>query len=216
MVNFVVIPAYNEGNKIKKVLTQVKTYAENVIVVDDGSSDDTATKAKTEKVIVISHSVNLGKGAALKTGCDYAVEKNAQKIVVIDADGQHDPREIPRFFKALDEADIVYSYRKKSEKQPAVLRLGNSLINNSFQRLFKTAVNDSQCGFRSFTAESYQKIRWQATDYFMETEMIIRASKRKLKYKQLPIEMIYADNYKGTTVFDGVKIFCKMVGSRLL
>src|SRR3989344_243677 len=216
MNNFVVIPAHNEGSKIASVLAQVKKHADNIIVVDDGSSDDTAEIAKQLQITVISHSINLGKGAALKTGCDYALEKMADRIVVLDADGQHEPKEIPLFFETLKEADIVYSFRKDSSRMPLVLRLGNSLINSVLKSLFSISIQDSQCGYGGFTAAAFRKVRWTATDYFMETEMIIRASKNKLRYVQIPIETIYSDNYKGTTVFDGVKIFCKMVWGRLL
>ncbi len=211
MRDFIVIPAYNEGLRIAPVLRKVKQYSANVVVVDDGSSDNTCQLAKSEGVTVIRHSVNLGKGATLKTGCDYVLETGAERIVVLDADGQHEPREIPKFFNALNSVDIVYSFRQESFRMPLVLRFGNNFINNVLRSLFKVNIHDSQCGYRAFTAEAYRKVRWEATDYFMETEMIIRASRNKLRYNQLPIQTIYSDRYKGTTILDGVKIFCKLV-----
>ena len=216
MRDFAVIPALNESSKIALVLQQVKEYVSNIIVVDDGSLDNTFEVAKQQEVTIIRHFVNLGKGAALKTGCDYALELGAERIVVLDADGQHEPIEIPRFLNALETVDIVFSFRRDSLRMPLVLRFGNKFINSVLRSSFNITVNDSQCGYRAFTAAAYNKIRWTATDYFMETEMIIRASKNKLKYTQIPIETIYSDNYKGTTVFDGIKIFCKLIGGRLL
>jgi glycosyltransferase involved in cell wall biosynthesis len=215
MADFLVIPAHNEENRINNVINRSKQYLNNIIVVDDGSTDNTTKEAKNCKVVVLRHKVNLGKGAALKTGCDYALSKGAKKIVVIDADGQHDPNEIPNFILALEKKDIIFSYRKQNERMPSVLRFGNWFINNSINKLFNIKIKDSQCGYRAFTAETYKKIRWNASDYYMETEMIIKSGKNKLNYGQLPIETIYADKYKGTTVFDGVKIVTSMFLWRL-
>lgn len=214
MSDFIVLPAYNEGSKIQSILQQIKGLTKNIIVIDDGSKDNTADLVRQLNITVLEHGVNLGKGAALRTGCDYAVGQGAKRIVVMDSDGQHDPKDIPKFLEALNDADIVYSYRQGAGKQPAILRFGNHFINNTLKLLFGVSVNDSQCGFRAFTSNAYEKIKWDSTDYYMETEMIIRSSRKKLKYKQIPIALIYSDNYKGTTVLDGIKIVMKMVGGR--
>lgn len=211
MKDLVIIPAYNEGEKISAVIKEVKKSARRIIVVDDGSRDETAVLAHKEKVIVLKHKVNLGKGAALRTGCDYALELGADRLVVIDADGQHKPEQIPHFFSALDHHDIVFGYRQKNKTMPFVLRFGNNFINNTLKILIGIDVQDSQCGYRSFTADAYRKVRWKATDYYMETEMVIKTARHRLNYAQIPIETIYADKYKGTTVFDGVKIVAKMI-----
>ena len=154
--------------------------------------------------------INLGKGAALKTGCDYAVRKGAKHIVALDADAQHNPEDIPRFADKLKKYDIVFSYRKASRKMPFVLRFGNWFISNVVKALYGISLNDTQCGFRAFSGEAYKKIRWNAPDYSMESEMITRAGKQRLKYVQIPIETIYSDKYKGTTVIDGMKIVLNM------
>lgn len=216
MNNYVIIPAYNEGEKVAEVIAKVKNYTDKIIVVDDGSVDDTYTFAKEQGATVLKHKVNLGKGAALKTGCDYALMKGAEKLVVIDADGQHQPEEIPTFLAELDNNDIVFSYRKEAKVMPFVLKFGNTIINTILRKISGGQIKDSQCGYRAFTAEAYKKVRWDSSDYYIETEMIIKTSKHKLKYSQIPIETIYSDKYKGTTVIDGVKIVMKMIGSRLI
>jgi len=81
--------------------------------------------------------------------------------------------------------------------------------------LYRINISDTQSGFRAFTAQAYRKIRWSATDYAMETEMVAKAGRERLKYKEIPIPTIYKDRYKGTTVIDGVKIFAQMVMWRL-
>lgn len=205
-----VIPAYNEGKNIAGIINKTKKHVDNVVVIDDGSADNTRDVSEKSKAIVLGHIVNLGKGAALKTGCDYAIKRGAKYIITLDADAQHNPDDIPRFVEKLDKYDIVFSYRKTSRKMPSMLRFGNWFISNVVELLYGVSLNDTQCGFRAFSKYAYKNIRWNASDYSMESEMISRAGKQKLKYVQIPIETIYSDRYKGTTVVDGVKIVLNM------
>ena len=210
-----VIPAYNEEKSIADIVKKTKKYIANVIVVDDGSKDKTKEIAEKSGAVVLRHIVNLGKGATLKTGCNYALMKNAKFIVVLDADAQHDPDDIPRFIEKLEKYDIVFSYRKLGGRMPLVLRFGNWLISKVVRALYKVDLIDTQSGFRAFSREAYKKIRWNASDYSMESEMISRAGKQRLKYVQIPISTIYSDKYKGTTILDGVKIVLNMFWWRL-
>ena len=206
-----VIPAYNELKNIGNIIKKTKKYVDNIIVVDDGSSDKTKETAEKSGAIVLRHVVNLGKGATLKTGCDFAIKKGAKFIVALDADAQHNPNDIPRFIEKLGKYDIVFSYRKASSKMPLVLRFGNWLISNVVGILYGIKLKDTQCGFRAFSKEAYKKIRWNVSDYSMESEMIAKAGKQRLKYVQIPIETIYSDRYKGTTIIDGIKIVLNML-----
>ena len=148
----------------------------------------------------------MGKGAALKTGCDYARDNKADVIITLDADAQHDPREIPEFLKNVEKCDIVLGYRKLNKNMPFVLKLGNWFINKTINFLYGIKIKDSQCGYRAFTLKVYGKLRWKASDYSLESEMIAKIGKYKLSYREIPIEPIYSDKYKGTTIIDGVKI----------
>lgn len=215
MDTITIIPAYNEEKTIADIIARTKPYCPDVMVIDDGSVDFTAEKAWQAGAKVISHKINLGKGAALKTGCEYALQQGAQKIVVLDADGQHDPVEIPKFMEALEQHDVVFGYRKIPDSMPFMMRFGNSFINRTLKMIYGVNIRDSQCGYRAFTAAAYPKIRWEARDYYIETEMILRVGKKRLRHISIPIETIYADEYKGTTVLDGVKIVAKMIGGRL-
>ena len=212
---FVVIPAYNEEKHISKIIKETKEYADKVIIVDDGSKDKTSSIARRSKAIVLTHLVNLGKGATLKTGCDYAVKNNASFIIAIDADAQHDPKEIPRFLEGLKNHEIVLGYRKLNRKMPFVLKFGNWFINKTIRFLYRIKIRDSQCGYRAFTAKAYKKLRWKASDYSMESEMIAKIGKYKLSYAEIPIATIYSDKYKGTTVLDGIKIVFNLLIWRL-
>ena len=215
LTEVVIIPAYNEGKTIFEVISKTRDFAQNIIVVDDGSLDNTPSEAARAGAMVLRHKVNLGKGAALKTGCDYAYQQEVKKIVTMDADGQHDPKEIPFFMSALDQHEIAFGSRKAPKSMPAVFKFGNKAITKTLRWLYGVTVEDSQCGYRSFRADAYPKLRWDATDYYVETEMAIRAGGKKLKHTAIPIETIYADRYKGTTVLDGVAIVAKLVGGKL-
>lgn len=211
-----VVPAYNERNSISSVIRKTKKYVDKVVLVDDGSKDGTTRIAENSGAIVLKHLVNFGKGAALKTGCDFAVKNGAEFIVVLDADAQHNPEDIKRFIEKLKKYDIVFSYRKASRQMPLVLRFGNIFISTVAKFLYGVCLKDTQCGFRAFTKNAYKKIRWEAADYSMESEMISRAGKQRLKYVQIPIGTIYSDKYKGTTIIDGIKIVMSMLWWRLL
>ena len=203
---FAVIPAYNEEKRIYNVVKKAAGFVDTVVVVDDGSRDNTRETAKKGRAIVLNHLVNLGKGAALKTGCDYALKSKADIIIVMDADAQHDPLDIPKFLNKIKEYDVVLGQRKINKSMPLVFRFGNWFIDETIKFLYGVKINDSQCGYRAFTADAYRKIRWKASGYSMESEMIAKIGKNKLSYIGVPIDTIYSDKYKGTTILDGIKI----------
>ena len=111
-------------------------------------------------------------------------------------------------------ADIVFGYRKL-DKMPAVLKFGNWFIRLITRALYNIDLKDTQSGYRAFTAEAYKKIKWNSCDYSMESEMVTKAGKHHLKYKQIPIQTIYSDRYKGTTIIDGIKIVLNLIWWRL-
>jgi glycosyltransferase involved in cell wall biosynthesis len=215
MLTYAVIPAYNEEKTITQVVEHTRLYVHCVIVADDGSHDETARRAEEAGAVVLRHDVNMGKGAALKTGCDYALMNGAECIVVLDADGQHDPHEIPRFLAALQHHDIVFGSRQFTKEMPWILKMGNKGLNMLVRLLYGIQLHDTQSGFRAFTAETYRNVRWKSTDYSMESEMIARAGTHHLSYKELIIGTKYLDRYKGTTVVDGMKIGLNMILWRL-
>lgn len=213
-MNIAIIPAFNEGRTIKEVIEKTKKYMDKIIVVDDGSIDNTFDEARAAD-IRLRHMVNIGKGLALKTGFEAAINENADVILTIDSDLQHDPDEIPGFLEKIKENDIVIGTRSLNEKMPLIFRFGNSLIHYIFRFLFNLKIKDTQCGFRAFKAKVYPLIKWQALNYAVETEILARAGKNNLKIAEIPIKTIYEDNYKGTTIIDGIKITLNMLKWRL-
>jgi len=214
---FVVIPAYNEEKRIVKVLKEVKRYCPNIIVVDDGSEDNTFKRAREEGgVLVLRHKVNLGKGAALTTGCEAALFSDARVIVLMDADGQHKPSDLPILLKGIEEKkyDIVFGLRRLNRKMPFSMLFGNKLFSTAIEYLYNFKLTDTQCGFRAFKSLVYPKIRWQSQGYDVETEIIINALKNHLRCGAFYIDTIYHDKYKGTTMLDGLRIMGKIIGGR--
>jgi len=216
MKTVAVIPAYNEEKYVGDVVREVKKYVDSVIVVDDGSRDNTSKEAGRNGAITLRHIVNMGKGFALQTGCEKAISLG-DLIVVLDADGQHDPAEIPGMIRALQEEglDMVIGARPTDKNMPAVLKVGNWWIKSLSRFLFRIRAKDTQSGFRVFTKDAYGKIAWTSAGYFVETEMLINASKNRLKYREVPIKTIYHDDYKGTTLIDGIRISLNMLSWKI-
>lgn len=206
-----VIPAYNEKKHIKEIIKETKKYVDQVIVVDDGSRDNTFRESKKGKALTLKHVINLGKGLALKTGCEKAIQIG-DIIVTLDADSQHDPAEIPKLIQILkkENLDLVIGSRPLDKNMPYLPKFGNWIINGISRILFGIDIKDTQSGFRVFTKEAYNRIEWQSSRYFVETEMIINAKNHGLRYKEVPIKTIYHSNYKGTTVIDGIRIVGNM------
>lgn len=213
-----VIPALNEQKHIERVVKDAKRHCVRVIVVDDGSSDRTAEIAQKAGAMVLKSPVNMGKGFALRQGVKKAIGLGAGFVATIDADGQHDARDISRAAKALQEsnADIIVGSRTAGKAMPFVKRLGNSAIFNASRILFgNSSIEDTQSGFRVFKADVFKKIEWKSRGYEMESEIVMNIGKNRLKALEMPIKTVYSDKYKGTSVIDGVKIVASMLWWRL-
>tara|TARA_Y100000310_G_C20588318_1_gene766604 strand:- start:642 stop:1313 length:672 start_codon:yes stop_codon:yes gene_type:complete len=210
---YAIIPAYNEEKYLAEVIADVKKHVDLVIVVDDGSSDTTCEIAKKHADVFLCHPINGGKGVALKTGFLFAQKKGAKIVITIDADLQHDAKKIPEFIELLEksEADIVIGSRGLGSSAPIVYRFGNFVLNTTFRILYGQKITDTQSGYRAFKMASYAKFAWNSSGYDVETEMLTNARKHGLRLVELPIATKYHNSYKGTTIFDGVKIFCKML-----
>lgn len=213
------MPAYNEGDRILPVLKELSKLGYKVVVVDDGSRDNTSVlikKAKLNDVVLISHKINLGKGGALKTGCEYAFSNGADAVIMMDADGQHAANDLSKFIEKLEtnNYDVVFGSRNLGMGMPFVRFVGNKVASVLVNILFGIYVSDLVSGYRALTKKAYNKAKWSYSrppGYGVETEMIIRIKKANLKYCEIPIETIYFDNYKGVSILDAFGVFLNLI-----
>jgi glycosyltransferase involved in cell wall biosynthesis len=213
---FVVVPVYNEEsravNTIKKIL-KITNYP--VVIIDDGSIDQSLKMLNKEfdidpRVTVINHVINLGKGAAMKTGLKMAWKLGAEATIFVDADGQHNPKFLPKFIEALNKYPLVFGYRELTKNAPWVRRTGNKMAGLVIGILFNIKRKDLLCGFLGFRKEVYKKIKWKSCRYGIETEMATKIGKNKLPFCEVKIDTIYIDKYKGMTIIDAFKILFKI------
>jgi glycosyltransferase involved in cell wall biosynthesis len=192
------IPCYFEERFIRDVASRVKAQLDHVLVVDDGSTDDTEKNARAASVEVIRHTVNQGKGAAIKTGLRALSERpDIEYVLVLDGDGQHAPEEIPRFLAAANEAPapmFVGNRMSDVEKMPFVRKMTNRFMSWQISRVCGQWVPDTQCGFRMIHRDLLPAMAAIVTTKFdYETEMLVVASRQGAKIGAVPISTIYGD-----------------------
>ena len=205
----VLLPAYNEEVSIASMIILSENYADEVIVVDDGSNDRTAQIAEKTNATVIRHEKNKGKGAALKTGFDYVKNKDFDILVTIDADGQHNPEDLYNMYPPIEngEADVVIAARDFND-MPRGRKFGNTVMNYITYIFQGKMVKDSQSGLRAFSRKAAQMITLNSPQYGVSSEIIGEIERKNLKLKEVPMTTIYDQRTieKGTNLFVGLKI----------
>ncbi len=190
------IPAFNAAKSVGDVVRASREFLPDLIVIDDGSIDDTALAAKTAGAGVVSHPRNRGKGAALKTGFAYALQHGYDAVITLDADGQHLPREIPKFLRCREEtrADLIIGGRAHlfGEMLPR-RRMANRFSAWSIARASRTGITDSQSGFRFYSANLLRNVRLHTDGFDLESEVIVRAGLGGFKVVTTPIELGFVD-----------------------
>ena len=208
----IVVPAYNESRYISSFLQKLKAMHYPIVVVDDGSTDQTAARAQEQGATVLTHMVNLGKGAAMKTGCEYAFRKlGASAVIIMDGDDQHAVGDIAQFTRALkDGAEVVLGVRTMDAKMPLYRLLGSKFASILINLLFGRYIADIPSGFKAFTRQAYQKLRWHSAGYEVETEIAVRLAKSRLPYTEVPISTIYHGKEYGFNLLDAARILLKL------
>ena len=217
MRTLIIIPAYNEELTIGSVVALAKKYGD-VLVVDDGSSDKTSEIARESGAVVIKHEVNRGKGKALRTGFEYALSKDYDLVVTIDADGQHNPDEIPLLLEPLvkDEADLVIGSRYlngSKERIPSYRRFGLWVLNKSTKIASNIEV-DSQSGFRAMNRKALEGLNLNSNGYSVETDMVVKAKERGVRIVEVPISVRYdvPNKHKKHPLRHGLSVLAGIVG----
>jgi dolichol-phosphate mannosyltransferase len=193
------LPVFNEVAHVDPVLDQVRQYSENVLVVDDGSTDGTRERLERRKDIrLLRHEVNQGYGAALISAFDYAQRHHFETLVTIDCDGQHEPQRIPAFVQACQDVDLVsgsrYLQRFDSDSQPpAGRRRINQLVTAELNRSLGLELTDAFCGFKAYRVASLADLSLTETGYAMPLELWVQAARCGWRIREYPIPLIYLD-----------------------
>ncbi len=205
------IPAYNEARFIGDVVERTLKHIP-VVVIDDGSSDGTGAAAALAGAKVLAHVKNQGKGKALLTGFDYAVNRGVDAAITLDADGQHDPDEIPLFIDAFraGKGDIIIGQRQYSQ-MPTKSRFGNRFGSFLLRFAMGRTIPDNQSGYRLFSRVAMEKVRPTSTRFEAEVEMLLRADFAGLTVGWVPIKTIYNEKKSHFRPVQDSALFIKMI-----
>jgi glycosyltransferase involved in cell wall biosynthesis len=206
-----VIAAYNEDRFIGSVVLKTRHYVDHVIVIDDGSTDQTAQIAGDAGAIVIRHEQNCGKSEAVNTGLERAREMNAAVVVLIDADGQHDPAEIPVVMAPVEaqQADIVVGSRFLGVRSPIPRWriLGQHALTVATNVASGVSLTDSQSGFRAVSRKALQSLTFRPGGGFsIESEMQFLVQEHRLTITEVPVRMTYVERSKRNPFTHGFQV----------
>jgi hypothetical protein len=190
------IPAWNEEKTIAKVVVHAMKNVDKVVVIDDGSTDDTATIAQHLGAHVVRHDGNLGYGAAIRSCFSIARDLDSDALVILDADGQHDADDIPKLLAPIQsgQADIVVGSRFAGGEIPEIpsyRRAGLRLTNEATNRVAKQKVSDTQSGFRAYSRRAIQRMRLHEQGMGITSEIQIRGSDAGLTIVEVPVGIAY-------------------------
>ncbi len=207
-----VIPAYQEEKYVSEVARRARAQLQNVLVVDDGSTDATSDRARSAGVDVVVHPQNRGKGESIKTGLHYWLQRGSEYVVLLDAEGQHLPEEISRFVEAAasdNQAKIfVGSRMNDTSTMPFVRRIVNRYMSGKISRACGQQIPDTQCGFRMLHRDIIPEVLSGASRFEYETEMLIIASRKGHRVASVPITTVYSDEVSSINpVRDTLRIF---------
>ncbi|HLC56654.1 MAG TPA: glycosyltransferase family 2 protein [Candidatus Nanoarchaeia archaeon] len=193
MKTIALICAYNEEKHIKEIIEKTLKHVPDVLIVNDGSIDNTVNEVKKTKAKIVNHEINKGKGEALKTGFNYCLKNGYENIITLDGDGQHDPNEIPLLLNKMNEGyDIVIGTRKRN-KMPIIRKISNTISSNLVSKRANIEIKDSQSGFRVINSEILKNLNLEASNFDLESEILIKAAKKGYKIGNENITTIYAD-----------------------
>ena len=213
-----VIPAYNEEKHVADVVRRTRKQLDRVLVVDDGSLDKTAERAREAGAEVIVHSKNRGKGETIKNGLRHWLEREIEFAIILDADAQHRPEEIERFLRAASASDakmFIGNRMKDISSMPFVRRAVNQWMSKQISAVCGQTIPDTQCGFRMLHRELIPDLLGGADRFEYETEMLILASRKGDRIESVPISTVYSDEVSSIhPVRDTLRFFKLMHGYR--
>ena len=207
-----VIPAYHEEKHIGDVVWRTRQKLDDVLVVDDGSGDKPADRARAAGAQVIIHEQNRGKGETIKTGLRHWLERNVDFVVILDADGQHRPEEIDRFVAAAlsaEEPELIVGNRMKDlSSMPRLRQFVNRWMSQRISAVCGQEIPDTQCGFRMLHKHLIPELLGGAARFDYESEMLIIACRKGFRIDSVPISTVYSDEVSSIhPVRDTIRFF---------
>lgn len=210
----VVVPAYHEAGRIGEVIRGIRRHLSEVIVVDDGSADDTGRQAEAAGATVIRHETNLGKGAALETGFRAARKGRFGYVITLDGDGQHAPDDIPRFLAAYAESGVpvlVGNRMGDTRAMPLVRRLTNRFMSWLLSREMGQRVPDTQCGYRLYQLDVIPEGTVESERFAAESELLMELSSRGCRIGSVPVATRYGSEQSKIRPFrDSLRFFAML------
>lgn len=187
------MPAFNEEKYVGSIVLQARQYAQEVLVVDDGSADRTAKVAGLAGAEAVSHVQNRGYGAAVKTLFDEARKRRADILVVLDADAQHNPDQIPLFIQAIKGGNDVALGSRQAETAniPAYRRAGQKVLSSMTRVLSKSDITDTECGFRAYSQKALELLHPRENGMAISAEIVSEATLKGLRIVEIPVSAIY-------------------------
>jgi glycosyltransferase involved in cell wall biosynthesis len=199
------IPAFNEAATIAEVVRGVTPHVARVIVIDDGSSDDTAARAEAAGAEVLRHPQNRGKGHAVRTGLAHALSHGYSHVLLMDGDLQHRPEDVPKLIEAAraTDADLVVGERVFDKAaMPRSRYYSNTIGSRALSSFIGSSIKDSQSGFRLIRSDALRDLNLTATGYEIETEMLIKLARRGVRMTSVPVALSYGAKSKLRPVRD--------------
>jgi dolichol-phosphate mannosyltransferase len=193
------LPVYNEVRHVTAVLDEVRKYSQEILVVDDGSTDGTGQLLEQRPDIhVVRHPRNRGYGAGLSSAFEFALANRYDILVTIDCDGQHEPKRIPQFVEACEGWDLVSGSRylqqyPEDSQPPADRRRINEMLTGEINRRLGLSLTDAFCGFKAYRVAALEKIELHETGYAMPLEFWVQAVHAGLRIRELPVPLIYLE-----------------------
>ncbi|MFZ2357085.1 MAG: glycosyltransferase family 2 protein [Candidatus Omnitrophota bacterium] len=207
----VIIPTFNESKAIGGIISTICKLGLDVLVVDDGSNDNTAEIAGVGGATVIKNKANKGKGAALAEGFHYALDKGMEAVITMDGDGQHSPKDIPVFLSAIPNSNsgiIIGNRMSKKRNMPLLRVLTNKFMSRLISSIVKQEIPDTQCGFRLIKSDVLRILNLRTCKYDTESEILIKAARSGFKIESVPIDSIYrGEKSKINPFIDSIRFF---------
>ncbi len=211
----VLIPVYNEERTIKDLVKNVSKFVDAVVVINDGSKDNTLKEVKETKAVILSQQKNQGKGLSLKEGFQWALRKNFAAVITMDGDGQHNWQDLPKFLKEGErdkEAGIIMGRREINLKNMPFMRfLTNKITSLIISKLTHQKIVDSQSGYRLIKRKVLENVQLTTSHYDTESEILLKAGKKGFKIKSVPVKTVYLSQQSGINPFLDTLRFIRLI-----